>query len=135
MLVFVVLGGIGNIRGSVIAAAALTLLPELLRSFSTHRMLVYAIVLILVMLATNSPLLKRFLSWLGSVKSLKDIGQGMTNTVKTARSGMLQARARMLGGMAGGLSGLATWLEKRQHALESKANSIMKNDGKAGDVQ
>ena len=58
VLVFVVLGGIGNIRGSVIAAAALTLLPELLRSFSTYRMLVYAIVLIAVMLATNSPILK-----------------------------------------------------------------------------
>ncbi len=58
VLVFVVLGGIGNIRGSVIAAAALTLLPELLRSFSNYRMLVYAIVLILVMLATNSPILK-----------------------------------------------------------------------------
>ncbi|MBQ8556354.1 MAG: branched-chain amino acid ABC transporter permease [Clostridia bacterium] len=58
VLVFVVLGGIGNIRGSVVAATALTLLPELLRSFSTYRMLVYAIVLILVMLATNSPILK-----------------------------------------------------------------------------
>ena len=58
ILVIVVLGGIGSIRGSVIAAAALTLLPELLRSFSTYRMLVYAIVLILVMLATNSPILK-----------------------------------------------------------------------------
>ncbi len=31
ILVFVVLGGIGNIRGSVIAAVLLTLLPELLR--------------------------------------------------------------------------------------------------------
>ncbi len=58
VLVFVVLGGIGNIRGSVIAAALLTLLPELLRSFSSYRMLVYAIVLIVVMLATNSPILK-----------------------------------------------------------------------------
>ena len=58
VLVFVVLGGIGNIRGSVVAATALTLLPELLRSFSTYRMLVYSIVLILVLLATNSPILK-----------------------------------------------------------------------------
>ena len=32
VLVFVVLGGIGNIRGSVIAATVLTVLPELLRS-------------------------------------------------------------------------------------------------------
>ena len=31
ILVFVVLGGIGNIRGSIIAAVTLTLLPELLR--------------------------------------------------------------------------------------------------------
>ena len=50
---FVVLGGIGNIRGSVIAAALLTILPELLRSFNDYRMLVYAIVLIVVMLVTN----------------------------------------------------------------------------------
>ena len=57
VLVFVVLGGIGNIRGSIIAATVLTILPEVLRAFSDYRMLVYAIVLILVMLATNSPLL------------------------------------------------------------------------------
>ena len=54
VLVFVVLGGLGNIWGSLIAAGALTVLPELLRAFSDYRMLVYAIVLILVMLATNS---------------------------------------------------------------------------------
>jgi len=59
ILVFVVLGGIGNIRGSVIAAAILTVLPELLRKFSDYRMLVYAIVLILVMLATNDPRMKQ----------------------------------------------------------------------------
>ena len=61
VLVFVVLGGIGNIRGSIIAAALLTVLPELLRKFSDYRMLVYAIVLILVMLATNSPQIKALL--------------------------------------------------------------------------
>ena len=49
ILVFVVLGGLGNMWGSVIAAAALTILPEALRQFSNYRMLVYAIVLILVM--------------------------------------------------------------------------------------
>lgn len=59
ILVFVVLGGIGNIRGSVIAATLLTVLPEVLREFGDYRMLVYAVVLILVMLATNSPLLGR----------------------------------------------------------------------------
>ena len=60
VLVFVVLGGIGNIFGSIIAAALLTVLPELLRAFSDYRMLVYAIVLILVMLATNSPAARTF---------------------------------------------------------------------------
>ncbi len=62
VLVFVVLGGIGNIRGSVIAAALLTVLPELLRAFADYRMLVYAVVLIVVMLATNSPALRSALS-------------------------------------------------------------------------
>ena len=60
VLVFVVLGGLGNIWGSLIAAAALTVLPELLRAFSDYRMLVYAVVLILVMLTTNNPTLKSF---------------------------------------------------------------------------
>lgn len=54
ILVFVVLGGIGNLRGSIIAAALLTVLPEMLRQFQDFRMLVYAIVLILVMILTNN---------------------------------------------------------------------------------
>ena len=54
ILVFVVLGGIGNLRGSIIAAAVLTILPEMLRQFQDYRMLVYAIVLILVMILTNN---------------------------------------------------------------------------------
>ena len=56
VLVFVVLGGLGSMCGSVVAAAALTILPEALREFADYRMLVYAIVLILVMLITNNPL-------------------------------------------------------------------------------
>ncbi len=54
VLVFVVLGGIGNIAGSIISAAVLTILPEALRDFADYRMLTYAVVLILVMLATNN---------------------------------------------------------------------------------
>ncbi|BDF66294.1 branched-chain amino acid ABC transporter permease [Oscillospiraceae bacterium] len=60
VLVYVVLGGLGNIWGSIIAAAVLYILPEALRQFSDYRMLVYAIVLILVMLATNNPTLQNF---------------------------------------------------------------------------
>lgn len=65
ILVFVVLGGLGNMRGSIIAAAVLTILPEALRQFSDYRMLVYAIVLILMMLATNNPTMK---VWFGRIK-------------------------------------------------------------------
>lgn len=61
VLVFVVLGGLGNIWGSVIAATVLTILPEALRGFDDYRMLVYAIVLILVMIATNDPKVKALL--------------------------------------------------------------------------
>ncbi len=55
ILVFVVLGGIGNMRGSIIAAVILTLLPELLRGLSNYRMLIYSIVLIVMMLFNWSP--------------------------------------------------------------------------------
>ena len=55
ILVFVVLGGIGNIRGSVIAAVVLTLLPEPLRFLSDYRMLIYAVVLNVTMILVWSP--------------------------------------------------------------------------------
>ncbi len=58
VLVYVVLGGLGNIWGSVIGATVLYILPEALRDFADYRMLVYAIVLILVMIATNNPTIK-----------------------------------------------------------------------------
>ena len=62
ILVFVVLGGLGNIWGSIIAATVLTILPEALRGFDDYRMLAYAIVLILVMLATNNAQFKALFS-------------------------------------------------------------------------
>ena len=61
ILVFVVLGGQGNMLGSIIAAAVLTILPEALREYADYRMLVYAIVLILMMLATNNPTIKSYI--------------------------------------------------------------------------
>ncbi|MBP5304796.1 MAG: branched-chain amino acid ABC transporter permease [Lachnospiraceae bacterium] len=55
ILVFVVLGGMGSFRGSIIAAALLTLLPEMLRGLSDYRMLIYSIVLIAMMLFNWAP--------------------------------------------------------------------------------
>ena len=54
ILVIVVLGGMGSIRGSIIAAVILTVLPELLRGTDNLRMLLYAIVLIAMMIFNNS---------------------------------------------------------------------------------
>ena len=62
ILVFVVLGGMGNILGSVISASVLYILPEAMRSLQDYRMILYAIVLIVVMLCTWSPKVKEYLS-------------------------------------------------------------------------
>ena len=60
-LVFVVLGGIGNFRGGIIAAVVLTLIPELLRFLSNYRMLIYAIVLIVMMIISWNPASRAFM--------------------------------------------------------------------------
>ena len=58
-------------RGSLIAAALLTLLPELLREFSDYRMLVYAVVLILVMLGTNNAKIRNLVAeFLSGIKNM-----------------------------------------------------------------
>jgi branched-chain amino acid transport system permease protein len=49
-VVMVVLGGTGSITGTTLAAAVLAMLPELLRSLSNYRMLVYSLLLIVMML-------------------------------------------------------------------------------------
>ncbi len=61
ILVYVVLGGLGNMLGTIISTSILVLLPELLRSFSDYRMLIYAIVLIVIMIVTNNPTIHDFI--------------------------------------------------------------------------
>ena len=58
ILVFVVLGGMGNILGSVISTVVLYILPEAMRELEDYRMIMYAVVLIVVMLCTWSPKVK-----------------------------------------------------------------------------
>ena len=67
ILVIVVLGGMGSVRGSIIAAIVLQVLPELLRDFSDYRMLLYSIVLIVIMLMSASPKFAEFKSRLRCV--------------------------------------------------------------------
>ncbi|MFR7591132.1 MAG: branched-chain amino acid ABC transporter permease [Longibaculum sp.] len=59
ILVMVVLGGLGNLKGSVIAAIVMTILPEYLRAFSEYRMLLYAIVLIAAMIIKEKNVMPR----------------------------------------------------------------------------
>ena len=68
ILVFVVLGGMGNITGSVISATLLYILPEMLRGLYDYRMIMYAVVLIVVMLFTWSPQAKNLIQMLGMRK-------------------------------------------------------------------
>jgi len=50
LVIMVVLGGMGSISGVVLAAAVLTIMPELFREFAEYRMPVYALALIIVMI-------------------------------------------------------------------------------------
>lgn len=72
ILVYVVLGGMGNIRGSIVSAAFLTVLPELLRPINDYRMLIYAVVLILVMVVPHLAPFQR----LGEAVSRRVRGRG-----------------------------------------------------------
>ncbi|MDO5519753.1 MAG: branched-chain amino acid ABC transporter permease [bacterium] len=69
ILVIVVLGGMGSIRGSIIAAIILTVLPEMLRDIQDYRMLMYAVLLIAAMLFNNSKLRKHLVDD-GALKKL-----------------------------------------------------------------
>ena len=79
VLVFVVLGGLGNVLGSVISATFLTVLPEVLREFADYRMLVYSVVLILVMIFTNNPLIRSVFG--RAVAPVKGLFRGKKNSV------------------------------------------------------
>lgn len=76
ILVIVVLGGMGSITGSVIAAIVITVLPEMLRGLQDYRMLMYAIVLIVMMLFNSNPrmieLKKKITAKFSTKKSVKE---------------------------------------------------------------
>jgi branched-chain amino acid transport system permease protein len=59
IVVFVVLGGLGSLTGAVIAAAALTAAPELLRGLGEWRMILYSLLLVATMLVRPQGLLGR----------------------------------------------------------------------------
>jgi len=78
ILVIVVLGGMGSIRGSVIAATIITALPEMLRGADKFRMLIYAVVLIAMMLLNGSSRFDKY-------KGRMNIG-GLFSLIKNKKS-------------------------------------------------
>lgn len=72
-LIFVVLGGMGSITGSIIATYVLTFLQESLRFLQNYRLLFYPVVLILVMLFRPQGLLgTKELSFVKSFEWIKE---------------------------------------------------------------
>jgi branched-chain amino acid transport system permease protein len=64
VIAMVVLGGMGSVSGSVLAAVILTLLPEALRPVKEYRMVIYSLMLIVLMVTRPQGLLgSRELSW------------------------------------------------------------------------
>jgi branched-chain amino acid transport system permease protein len=57
VIAMVVLGGMGSVSGSVLAAILLTLLPELLRPVKEYRMVLYSLMLIVLMITRPQGLL------------------------------------------------------------------------------
>ncbi len=85
ILVMVVLGGLGSMAGSVIAAAILTYLPLALQSFSKYRMVIYAVLLIVTMIFKPSGLLGRYDFSLSRI--LEKIINGRLFVRKTRKAG------------------------------------------------
>ena len=57
MLVMVVLGGLGSISGSIISATVLTIVPEVLQTFASWKMIIYSLLLVVVMIFKPSGLM------------------------------------------------------------------------------
>ncbi len=95
ILVFVVLGGLGNILGSVISATLLYILPEIMKKMAMegngamagvaqfvedYRMLLYAAILIILMICTWSPKVKSRIS--AAAASVRSLFSGKKGEVK-----------------------------------------------------
>jgi len=59
IVVMVVVGGMGNIAGVIVAAAILTILPEALRAVAQYRMVIYALLLVVIMISRPQGLFGR----------------------------------------------------------------------------
>ena len=87
-LIFVVLGGMGSISGSIIAAFVLTFLQEWLRFLQDYRLLIYPLILIFVMLFRPQGLLgMKEVSVLKIGPALKNLTKKMGSREKALKKG------------------------------------------------
>lgn len=87
-LIFVVLGGMGSISGSIIAAFVLTFLQEWLRFLQDYRLLIYPLILIFVMLFRPQGLLgMKEVSVLKIGSALKNLTKKMGSREKSLKKG------------------------------------------------
>lgn len=63
IVVMVVVGGMANIAGVILAAAVLTILPEALRAVAQYRMVIYALLLVIIMISRPQGLFGQRLDW------------------------------------------------------------------------
>ena len=63
IVVMVVVGGMGNIAGVILAAAVLTILPEALRAVAQYRMVIYALLLVVIMISRPQGLFGQRIDW------------------------------------------------------------------------
>lgn len=112
ILVMVVLGGMGSLTGSVIAAIVLTILPEALRDFASARMLIYSVLLIIMMIFRPSGLLgtREFSLW-GLIMQIKrrifkSGAQGGSEQAEAAEPPRDMLEVKDLGIQFGGLKAL-----------------------------
>lgn len=87
ILVMVVLGGLGSMAGSIIAAGILTALPLALQSFNKYRMVIYAVLLIVVMIFKPSGLLGRYDFSLSRILEKAINGRLFPRKTKKAKAG------------------------------------------------
>lgn len=80
IVVMVILGGMGNTAGVVLAAIVLTLLPEVLRPIAGYRMVIYSLLLIVLMLTCPQGL---FASIGGGVRRLLRRKTGVSTASST----------------------------------------------------
>jgi branched-chain amino acid transport system permease protein len=73
ILIFVVLGGLGSLSGSVIAAILLTVISTYLQQYPETRMIIYSVVLVVVMLYRPQGLMgtREITDFFGKKKSAK----------------------------------------------------------------